>query len=114
MMNPNSLNDERELDAWLTRTLQRRSDYIDDAGFTEGVMKRLPAQRARRLTAPLWVALGAIVVGLLALALIPAQDWAYALVAGLLTLPLATLIEAGLLTTSVLVVGAAYWIWQEN
>jgi len=113
-MNPKNLNDERELDARLTRALQSRSDYIDDAGFTDNVMSRLPAEPARRFAALLWVVLAAALAGLLALLLIPAQALAYALAANLLAVSLTTLIQGGLLVTAVLVVGAACWVWQEH
>ncbi len=36
-----------ELD-WLDRKLREEADYIDDAGFTAGVMQKLPARRASR------------------------------------------------------------------
>ncbi len=113
-MNPKNLNDEHELDAWLTQTLQGRHEYIDDAGFTDEVMNRLPAAPTGRLVPLLWVLLAAMMAGLLGLMLIPAQALAYALAAHLLAVPLATLIQGGLLATAVLVVGAGYWVWQEN
>ena len=36
-----------ELD-WLDQKLREEAPYIDDAGFTAGVMRKLPAQRATR------------------------------------------------------------------
>ncbi len=113
-MSPKNLNDERELDAWLTQTLRSRSDYIDDAGFTDGVMSRLPSGSTGRLGTLLWVVLAATMVGLLGLLLIPAQAWAYALVANLLAVSMTTLIQGGLLVSAALVIGAAYWVWQES
>ncbi len=113
-MTPKNLNDERELDAWLTQTLQGQSDYIDDAGFTDGVMGRLPASPTRRYGALLWVVLVAALVGLLGLLLIPAEVWAYALTANLLAVSLTTLIQGGLMVMAALMVGAAYWVWQES
>lgn len=113
-MNPKNLNDERELDAWLTRNLQNQSDYIDDAGFTEGVMNRLPENPSRRFAPLLWLLLAVVTVGLSALLLVPAQTWAYALAANLLAVSLTSLIQGGLLVTAALITGAVYWIWQEN
>ena len=113
-MNPKNLNDEPELDAWLTQALQSRGDYIEDAGFTDGVMTRLPAHRSRRIAPLLWLLLAALSAGLLALLLVPAQSWAYALVANLRAVSLTSLIQGGLLVTAALVTGAVYWIWQEN
>lgn len=113
-MNSKNLNDERELDAWLTRALHNRSDYIEDAGFTESVIQRLPARPARRWVALLWVLLAAAFAGALALLLIPAQALAYALVTHLLAVSLTTLIQAGVLASAALVVGVGCWIWQEG
>ncbi|MAN52679.1 MULTISPECIES: DUF5056 domain-containing protein [unclassified Marinimicrobium] len=107
-------NDERELDAWLSQTLQRNSDHIDDAGFTDAVMHRLPVRRAGRLSRVLWVLLMAGLAGLLALVLIPAPTWAYALAGAMLATPLTVVIQVGLLATAVLVAGASYWVWQED
>jgi len=113
-MNPKNLNDERELDAWLAQTLRSRSDYIDDAGFTDGVMDRLPAGRSRRLVQLLWVLLAVSLAGLLGLMLIPVHAWAYGLAANLLAVSMTTLLQGGLLVSAALVVGAAYWVWQES
>lgn len=113
-MNPKNLNDERELDVWLTQTLRSSSDYIDDAGFTDGVMSRLPSRPTGRLGPLLWVVLAATLVGLLGLLLIPVQAWAYALVANLLAVSLSTLIQGGLLVSAALAIGAGYWVWQES
>lgn len=113
-MKSDNLSDDRELDAWLSHALQRQSDHIDDAGFTDAVMHRLPARRAGRLPGILWVLLMAVLAGLLALVLIPAPTWAYALAGALLTTPLTVLIQVGLLATAVLVAGAGYWIWHED
>ncbi len=41
--------DEQLQDDWLDAQLREEAPYIDDAGFTAGVVKQLPAGRSRSL-----------------------------------------------------------------
>ena len=70
---PNPENDDaraaedRRLEALLR---DAAPDYIDDAGFTAGVLGRLPASRAVRHRRRLWLVGGAGVLGVAAAALL--------------------------------------------
>ena len=40
--------DENLQEEWLDARLREEASYVDDAGFTAGVIQKLPAQRVRR------------------------------------------------------------------
>jgi hypothetical protein len=40
--------DENLQEDWLDARLREEASYVDDAGFTAGVIQKLPAQRVRR------------------------------------------------------------------
>ncbi len=115
-MKPETPNDERELDARLARALRRSADYIDDDGFSDRVMQSLsmPAPSRRSVGVRLWVLLAAILVGSLAVAVIPAQAWAYTLAAGILAMPLDAMLQTGALITLVLMAALGGWALQED
>lgn len=120
-MQSDKSSDERELDLWLTQTLQRNGDYIEDSGFTDRVMQRLPSPASRRWLSILGVLLSACFAGVLALTLIPAQAWVEAVLVmstthfeAWMTFSPVTMMLMGGLATSVLVVGLSVWVWQEE
>lgn len=69
-MNKLGINKERadeELETWIAQSLRMESIYIDDDGFTAGVMERLPAKKQT------WSACR--VLALLALLSLPLFAW---------------------------------------
>lgn len=113
-MNTETPNDERELDARLTRALRRSADYIDDDGFSDRVMQSLPAPSRRPVGPLLWVLLVAALAGVLGVAVIPVQAWTYTLVASILAMPLGTMLQVGALITLVLTAALGGWALQED
>lgn len=112
-MSTNQRSHERELDAWLSRTLQSHGEYIEDEGFTDGVMVRLPGHATRPWRWRLGVLFLALLSGLLAMAVVPVQPLVAALASVSVAVPVMPLLQVGGALLASVLLAAGYWIWKE-
>lgn len=116
-MNGKQNSDERELDQWLAREFQRSTEYIDDNGFTDQVMARLPAAPVSERTRGFRPLLVAVVIGLLvglaAVLTVPVPPLLAALLGGLMAAPLTVWLQVGGALSLLAMLGAGYWVWRE-
>jgi len=97
------MNDSRDFDQWLSQELTRHQPHIDDAGFTDRVMTRLPQTPPKRQPLNgLALALLALTAGLLGLNLYSDGQWLNALIQTFANLSLLNLLQWGLGMTLVL------------
>lgn len=108
------MRDEHDFDQWLQQELKRNADYVNDDGFTDGVMAAIPAQPSR--TWPFTVAwtLCALLTGALALALFPGWEWVYSLAGAIAGWSLTTIMQIGATVSLLLVLLATALVWNED
>jgi hypothetical protein len=108
-MNKPPMNMSNPQHDWLDKILSGTDEYIHDAGFTEGVMNRLPARRKR---VPRGIILGCAALLAVALFLLTAPDPAAlfsTLVAFLYVQPMLSLAVLALATCTA-ASAVTYWI----
>lgn len=112
-MSTNQRNQDRELDAWLSRALQSHAEYIEDEGFTDRVMGRLPAHQAPSWRWRLGVVLLALLAGTLVASVVPVQPLIASIASVSMAMSVMTLLQTGGVILASVLLAVGYWVWKE-